>query len=82
MDALVTQGANVTVLDDLSTGLKTNLNPRVTFYRDEVEDAEAIYSKLKNIDLVYHLAADATTKKAVWAGRPQSERWSATGSGR
>jgi UDP-glucose 4-epimerase len=64
VDALVTQGANVTVFDDLSTGLETNLNSRVTFYRGRVEDTEAICSKLENIDLVYHLAADATTRES------------------
>jgi UDP-glucose 4-epimerase len=64
VDVLVKQGANVTVFDDLSTGLKTNLNPKVTFYRGGVEDAKAIRSKLKNIDLVYHLAADATTRES------------------
>lgn len=64
VDALVAQGAHVTVIDDLSTGLRTNLDSRVVFYRGGVEDIEAICGKLENIDLVYHLAADARTRES------------------
>lgn len=64
VDALVGQGANVTVLDNLSTGLKKNLNPEATFCFGGVEDAEAVRRSLDSIELVYHLAADATTRES------------------
>ena len=64
VDALVSQGANVTVLDNLSTGSKKNLNPNATFFCGSVEDPEVVRKSLGDIELVYHLAADATTRES------------------
>jgi len=64
VDYLVRQGANVTVLDDLSTGSKNNLSPKATFYEGSTIDADAVHKSLRAAGLIYHLAADATTKES------------------
>jgi len=64
VDALVSQGANVSVLDDLSTGLQKNVNEKATFRNGGVEDAEEVRRSIVDVDLVYHLAADATTRES------------------
>ena len=59
VDRLVTQGYDVIVLDDLSSGSLDNLAqaPFITFIDRKVEDLPSVASKLGTIDLVYHLAA-------------------------
>jgi UDP-glucose 4-epimerase len=63
-DLLVNHGANVTVLDNLSAGLKENLNPKANFILGGVEDVEVIRRSLEGVRLVYHLAADAATRES------------------
>jgi UDP-glucose 4-epimerase len=64
VDALVSLSANVTVLDNLSAGSEKNLNPKATFCLGGVEDWEVTRKSLKDMQFVYHLAADATTKES------------------
>jgi len=64
VDALVGQGANVTVLDNLSTGSKKNINPEANFCFGGVDDPEAVRRSLADVEFVYHLAADATTRES------------------
>jgi UDP-glucose 4-epimerase len=63
VDALVNQGASVTVLDNLSSGSRENLNPKATFVLGGVEDKEAVSRAIGDVDLVYHLAADTATRE-------------------
>jgi UDP-glucose 4-epimerase len=64
VDGLVNQGANVTILDNLSTGSKKNLNPKARFLFGGVEDVQVVRKSMEDIELVYHLAADATTRES------------------
>jgi len=64
VDSLVRHGANVTVLDDLSTGSRTNLNPKAAFHHGSVMDIHAVRESMRAAGLVYHLAADATTRES------------------
>ena len=64
VDALILDGANVTVLDDLSTGSRSNLNPAATFHHTSLLDAGAVGESLRSVDLIFHLAADATTRES------------------
>ncbi len=64
VDALIERGAQVAVLDDLATGYKQNLNPEATFHYGSIEDTEIVRTSLRNADVVYHLAADATTRES------------------
>lgn len=61
VERLALQGNNVTVIDDLSSGKLSNLNPvkdKIQFYNMDIasEDAE---SKFKSQEIVFHLAARA-----------------------
>lgn len=64
VDALVRKGANVAVLDDLSTGSKDNLNPKATFYQGSITDVDVVRKSVRAAGLIYHLAADATTRES------------------
>jgi UDP-glucose 4-epimerase len=58
-DMLLNEGFNVTILDNLSTGQKTNINPRATFYECDLnlESQEQINTYFQNINYVFHCAA-------------------------
>jgi len=64
VDRLVREGANVTVLDDLSTGSRSNLNPAVAFQHASITDTQAVRDSLRSVSVVFHLAADATTRES------------------
>ena len=63
VDALVNQDAKVTVLDDLSSGSRENLNPKATFVLGGLEDRKVVLKIIDDVDLVYHLAADTATRE-------------------
>ncbi|TWU42152.1 NAD-dependent epimerase/dehydratase family protein [Novipirellula artificiosorum] len=61
-EKLLEQGHRVTVVDDLSTGQKENLqnvlqNPRLEYIEDTVEDEALVHKVVDQADRVYHLAA-------------------------
>lgn len=58
-DLLVMGGHEVVILDNLSTGQITNINPKATFYECDLnlESQEQINSYFNNIDYVFHCAA-------------------------
>jgi UDP-glucose 4-epimerase len=57
VDALVDQGAEVVVLDDLSTGHEDNVNPRAELLVASITDPEMVAKAVAGSDLVVHLAA-------------------------
>ena len=57
VDALVAEKHEVTVLDNLSTGSRDNLNLKAIFIEADITDLEKIRPAFKNIDGVFHLAA-------------------------
>jgi nucleoside-diphosphate-sugar epimerase len=66
--ALVEHGAQVTVLDDLSTGLESNLDPiadRVRFMRGSILVPEAIAAAVHDAEFVFHLAAATSVPASV-----------------
>jgi len=58
---------DVVVIDNLSTGLKENMNPKAIFYQENLGD----YKKIKEVfekekfDVIYHLAAQINVRKSV-----------------
>ena len=61
-EALVTQGKEVYVIDDLSTGAEANIaalrdNPLFRFIRASVRDARELERAVERVDFIYHLAA-------------------------
>jgi len=67
VDALVKDGHEVTVLDNLSTGKEENINPEVKFYNIDLLDLESlefVFRELKP-DVVNHHAAQIDVRKSV-----------------
>lgn len=63
VEALLSKGYDVIVLDNLKTGRIKNIEhlineKRITFINGSVEDRKVVASAMKNIDVVFHLAAD------------------------
>lgn len=61
-EALVTEGKEVVVIDDLSTGALSNIaglhqRPNFRFIQASIRDAGALAQAMESVDFVYHLAA-------------------------
>lgn len=54
---LIRQQHQVTVLDDLSNGRRSNLDSAVDFVQGDIDNIPLLWSLLKDVDCVYHLAA-------------------------
>ncbi len=54
---LVEEGHHVIGLDDCSASQPDRLSPEVQFVRSELNDKESLWRLLKNVDVIYHLAA-------------------------
>jgi UDP-glucose 4-epimerase len=70
VEALATQGHPVRVVDDLSTGLRSNLagvKPAPEIINGDVGDAATVARAIKDVKLVFHLAALASVQKSVEA---------------
>ena len=57
VDGLLSRGDRVTVIDDLSTGDLSNLNPAAEFRDISILDEEPLREAVAGADLVFHLAA-------------------------
>jgi UDP-glucose 4-epimerase len=66
VDALIEMGTNVSIVDNLSTGRKENVNPKATFYEIDINDKklDAIFAKEKP-EIVYSLAFNTIVPKSV-----------------
>lgn len=66
VDAYVARGHHVTVVDDLSTGRKTNVNPKARFIKADIRDSSlSRLFKKGRFDLVNHHAAQLDVRKSV-----------------
>lgn len=72
VDYLVEQGAEVTVLDDLSTGLIANLEANlgrkerpIRFVQGSITDPVALSKSISGVETVFHLAAIASVQASV-----------------
>jgi nucleoside-diphosphate-sugar epimerase len=64
--ALLARGVEVTVLDDLSTGRKANLNRMIVrFVPGSILDPEALRDACRGVDLVFHLAAQVSVPQSI-----------------
>uniref|UniRef100_A0A7C4VTA9 SDR family oxidoreductase n=1 Tax=Fervidobacterium thailandense TaxID=1008305 RepID=A0A7C4VTA9_9BACT len=66
-DKLVELGHEVVVVDNLSTGKRENVNPKVRFYKIDISDGEAIFKLFaeEKFEYVFHLAAQASVAVSV-----------------
>lgn len=69
-DALVARGNTVRVLDDLSTGRRSNLPDGATLIEGDVADPALVGAAMDGVDGCFHLAAIASVEKGVtdWLG--------------
>ena len=66
VDKLLEKNLEVTVIDNLSTGKKQNINPKATFHNlDICGNSEDLVTALKGIDVVFHLAALARVQPSI-----------------
>ncbi len=67
VDALINEGNEVAVVDNLSTGKKENLNSRVKFYNVDIRDTDSIRSVFQEFqpEIAYHFAAQIDVRKSV-----------------
>ena len=66
-DALVGEGHNVVIVDNLSTGKEENINPGAQFYNVDITDEEALEDVFKSFEpeVVFHIAAQIDVRKSV-----------------
>lgn len=67
VDDLISQGHDVVIVDNLSTGKRENINPKAVFYEEDIcntENLEKIFSK-EGPDIVNHHAAQVDLRKSV-----------------
>lgn len=66
VDALIGEGYNVVIIDDLSTGKREYLNSRAKFYELDIcsEEVKEVFEKEK-FDYVFHLAAQIDVRISV-----------------
>ncbi len=64
-NALARQGNVIRVIDDVSAGDPSRLDPSVHFTRGDVNDIPKLWSLLQGIDVVYHLAARVSVSESV-----------------
>jgi len=63
---LISDGHGVIVIDDLSTGKKTNLHPKVKLYKTSILSEEILsILKKEKPDLIFHLAASKDVSQSV-----------------
>ncbi len=68
VDRLIKDGNEVTVIDNLSTGKKENINPKASFSQMDISIKTAppyLEILLKDVDVVFHLAAKARVQPSI-----------------
>ena len=64
---LVADGNDVTVLDNLLSGFRSNLDPfpEVRFIEGDIRDGVAVAEAIKNAEVVFHMAASVGNKRSI-----------------
>ncbi len=68
VDALLSNGYQVVVLDDLSTGRLSNLKhiiDKISFQKGDIRDREAVDTAVKSCDVIFHQAAMVSVPQTV-----------------
>ncbi len=65
VDRLVNEGYFVTVLDNLSTGKKSQINKKAKFINADIKNLKEIKKYFKEADYVFHLAARARIQPSI-----------------
>src|SRR5687767_13849953 len=66
VDAYIDAGHRVTIVDDLSTGRKSNVNPKAEFYQLDIRSPEIQeLFRLRRFDIVNHHAARGNVRLSL-----------------
>ena len=66
VERLLSHGHEVTVVDDLSTGLKSNLDlTKVTFHELSLTDRDGLAKAVKGVDAIVHLGARGSVPRSL-----------------
>ena len=68
VEGLLSEGCQVSVIDDLSTGRLSNLShikKHITFYQADIRDQETLAKAVKDCDIIFHQAAVVSVPKTV-----------------
>lgn len=67
VDSLIEKGHTVTIIDNLSTGKKENINPNATFIQADLVDIsnEELDKIMKDMEFVFHVAAKARVQPSI-----------------
>ncbi len=72
-DALIKDGFDVVVLDNLSTGKRSQVNKKAKFIKVDIRDLKKIKPHFKGADVVFHLAAVARIQPSILNPVPTME---------
>ena len=66
-DKFCDMGCRVTIIDNLSTGKKENINPAVYHWNQDINNIKVkdYYEILKGVDYVFHLAAKTSVEESI-----------------
>jgi UDP-glucose 4-epimerase len=63
---LLSEGHEVMIIDDLSTGLLSNVNQeKSTFQRISITDSKSLSGAIKDCDIIFHLAARGSVPRSI-----------------
>jgi UDP-glucose 4-epimerase len=65
VERLLREGLDVTVLDNLSVGKRSNVPPEASFILGDVRDAAIVGAVVSGADVVFHLAARVSIRASV-----------------
>ena len=65
VDALVEEGYSVVVIDNLSTGKKSQVNKKAKFIKADIRNLKKIRPYFKGVDRVFHVAAQARIQPSI-----------------
>ncbi len=65
VDALINEGHSVTVIDNLFTGKRSQVNKKAKFIKADICDAKKIRPYFKGVDYVFHLAASLRIQPSI-----------------
>jgi len=64
--ALISEGHEITIIDDLSTGLKSNIDVNNSkFIEMSITDGERLKKELKTCEVIYHLGARGSVPRSL-----------------
>src|SRR3989344_3824008 len=73
VDALIAEGYNVHVIDNLATGSKKNLHPKAVFHKADIRNLKSIALLFKGARYVFHTAALARIQPSILNPRESNE---------